>query len=377
MHFCYVVNDNASIMRATLPARYLLRRGHEVDLIVITLPEREPHWYGGKAEGLKVHEVERAYRSGHQVRALLDEIGADVVHAIGTGRATFWPAYYHCSGQEDALLVTDIDEQLSRVYGFPTRGLMRRWERTARRHSDLAIVVSRDMEEGFGRLEPRARLGLLPNAVDLESFDRYRGRAEEIRVRHGHRPTVTYMGFLLARYQAEAVVEVAEVVTRERPEVEFVIIGKGPMKGELEARVAEKGLGERVRFTGFVGDEEVPGYLCASDVLLFPIEDNEMNRARSPNKVHQFCAAEVPIVTNRVGEVGNTLGEYGIYYEFGSVEDCAAKVLGALGSGEPRPPRALAEANCWARRTEQYLEMVGASRTSGSCETAADSRGGE
>ena len=359
MRFCYVVNDNASTMRATLPARYLVRRGHEVDLVVITLPGREPHWYGGKAEGLEVHEVKRAYGSGRGVRAVLEDIRPDVVHAIGTGRATFWPAYYYCRQREGVRLVTDIDEQLSRVYGFPKNLVMRRWERKALEHSDLAVVVSRDMEERFGRLVPGARIGLLPNAVDLESFDRDRGRAAEIRARLGDKPTVTYMGFLLARYQAEVVVDIAAVVTRERPEVQFVIIGEGPMKGQLEARAAEQGLGESVRFTGFLADEEVAGHLCASDVLLFPIADNEANRARSPNKVHLFCAAEVPIVTNRVGEVGNTLGEHGTYYEFGSVEDCAAKVLGALASGGPRPPRELAEANCWARRTEKYLALLG------------------
>jgi len=359
MHFCYVVNDNASLMRASLPARYLLRRGHSVNLIVITLPGQEPHWYGGKAEGLTVHEVERAYGSGLRVRALLEDIRPDVVHALGTGRATFWPAYYYRRKRQDALLVTDIDEQLSCVYGFPKNLLMRRWERKALLHSDLAVVVSRAMEEKFRRLEPRAHLGLLPNAVDLENFDSYRGRAEEVKARLGNRPTVTYMGFLLARYQAEVVVDVAEMVARERPEVQFVIIGRGPMKAQLEARAADKGLAETVRFTGFVADEEVPGYLCASDVLLFPIEDNEVNRARSPNKVHQFCAAQVPIVTNRVGEVENTLGEHGVYYDFDSVEDCAAKVLAALASGKPRPPRELAEANCWAHRTEQYLEMLG------------------
>ena len=45
MHFCYVVNDNASIMRATLPARYLLRPFQDTELpfaavsVTLSLPK--------------------------------------------------------------------------------------------------------------------------------------------------------------------------------------------------------------------------------------------------------------------------------------------------------------------------------------------------
>jgi len=359
MRFCYVANDNASLMRATLPARYLIRAGHKVDLILITVQGRQPYFYGGRPKGLTVHEVPRSWGSPRRVVQLLRQLKPEIIHAIGTGRATFWPGLWYRQQSGDSMLVTDIDELLSAVYNLPRNLIMRRWEARALRDSDIVLVVSRYMEGKFSTRAGKERIGYLPNAVDLEVFDKYKNGSDLIRKRFGGRPIVTYMGFMLPQYQTGYILQVAHVIQRQRPDVQFVLIGEGPEKVRLEKLAVRLGLRDSVCFVGFVSDEELPGYLCASDALLFPIEDTQINQARSPNKTYLYCAAEVPIVTNRVGEVYNTLGDWGIYFDFDSLDDCATKVLKAVDTGQPRPPRSLAEKNCWAKRTEEYLAIVG------------------
>lgn len=48
--------------------------------------------------------------------------------------------------------------------------------------------------------------------------------------------------------------DVADRVTTERPNVRFVAIGQGPEESSLRARHGELGLGERFRFYGFAPD---------------------------------------------------------------------------------------------------------------------------
>ncbi|HVZ35020.1 MAG TPA: glycosyltransferase, partial [Polyangiaceae bacterium] len=48
---------------------------------------------------------------------------------------------------------------------------------------------------------------------------------------------------------------------------------------------------------------EVESYLGAADVLLLPMSDNLMNRARGPIKLGDYMAAGRPIVANPVGDM--------------------------------------------------------------------------
>jgi glycosyltransferase involved in cell wall biosynthesis len=281
-----------------------------------------------------------------------------VVHAIGTGRATFWPALRYRQTENSSALVTDIDERLSAVYPFPKNLIMRRWENIALAQSDMVVVVSEEMQKMFSQISPSARLTYLPNAVDLEMFDRHADRAESVRQQLGGREIVTYMGFLLPRYRTDRVLRVARRVRDERPGVHFVIVGKGPERQRLEGIVRDLGIEDDVTFTGFVSDEDLPGYLAASDALLFPIEDTHMNRARCPNKTYVYCAARVPIVTNPVGEVHNALGEHARYFDYESDESFASAIIETLDTGQPRPPRELAQQHSWAKRTREYVSAL-------------------
>lgn len=345
-------------MRATLPARHLLRLGHEVDVVVVSDAEEDIHVYGPGTSEVHITRVQRGWRSPGAVTDTLAKIAPDVVHAIGTGRATFWPGLRYRQSEPATVLITDIDERLSTVYPFPKNLLMSRWESVAVAESDLVIVVSREMEKHFTRGHPSARLAYLPNAVDLETFDQYAGRADQIRQQLGEGPIVMYMGFMLPQYRTDRVLEVARSVVDARPNVRFILIGKGPERAHLESMTADLGLQEVVAFTGFIADEELPGYLSASDVLLFPIEDTPINRARCPNKTFVYCAAQVPIVTNPVGEVKNALGEHARYFDFDSNENFAEAIIDTLNSGQPRPPRAIAERHSWATRTREYVKAL-------------------
>src|SRR4029453_5162966 len=44
----------------------------------------------------------------------------------------------------------------------------------------------------------------------------------------------------------------------------LILVGEGPLEGELRRRVAERGLADRVVFAGRVSDEALPAYYQAS-----------------------------------------------------------------------------------------------------------------
>jgi len=65
-------------------------------------------------------------------------------------------------------------------------------------------------------------------------------------------------------------VEAAALLAGTHAPFEIAIVGEGPLRGELEARIARHGLGERVRLLGGLAEDEVKQQIRASRALVLP-----------------------------------------------------------------------------------------------------------
>ena len=135
-------------------------------------------------------------------------------------------------------------------------------------------------------------------------------------------------------FQAERVIEVFERVAAEVPEVRFVIVGKG-LCGEEERllRLAkQRGLADRMVYAGWVEPTELPRYLAAADVAIYPLDDNLLNRARCGAKLVDLMAAGLAIVAEDVGQSSEYIehGRSGLLVEAGDTETFARCVVRLL-----------------------------------------------
>jgi glycosyltransferase involved in cell wall biosynthesis len=64
-------------------------------------------------------------------------------------------------------------------------------------------------------------------------------------------------------------------VAGQFPDVVLYIAGKGAQREVLERAVEERGLGARVKFLGFVTDEDLPAAYAAADLTVVPSQDLE------------------------------------------------------------------------------------------------------
>lgn len=135
--------------------------------------------------------------------------------------------------------------------------------RFALRQADLVVAVSAHTRGMALAAGARAEdVVVIPPGVDLPP-----GRLAERAVR----PTVITVARLTDRYKGHDVVLDALVRVRERvPDVEWVVVGDGPLRPELETRAAQLGLTGVVRFTGSVGDAERDARLDAAHVFVMP-----------------------------------------------------------------------------------------------------------
>ena len=87
----------------------------------------------------------------------------------------------------------------------------------------------------------------------------------------GERPTVVTVARLEDRYKGHDVLMRALALVRERvPEVQWVVIGEGSLRAELEALARSLGVADAVRFLGALPDAERDAWLRRADVFAMP-----------------------------------------------------------------------------------------------------------
>lgn len=110
---------------------------------------------------------------------------------------------------------------------------------------------------------------VIPTGLNLEPYRHADGKA--IRSREGWQDDIVLvsMGRLAMEKNWQNVLQAAQKVHRDHPEMRLVIIGDGPEKSELQELAAELGIAERVTFTGELLFADIPAYLKAADLFMF------------------------------------------------------------------------------------------------------------
>lgn len=222
-------------------------------------------------------------------------------------------------------------EEASRYFHLQMPWLARRFERALINRADALVAVSAAMRGYLVRQGVAAgKVTVVPNGTDLELF----GRAPDgqtVRERHGlqGKVVVGFAGSLRPWHGAELLLDIARETLVAYPEARFLVVGEGPMRGELEARAREAGLDRYVVFSGPVAYRDIPEYLAAMDIAVapyLPVEDFYM----SPLKLFDYMATSRAVVASRAGQIGEVIthGVNGLLVEPGNREElCRAIVM--------------------------------------------------
>lgn len=139
------------------------------------------------------------------------------------------------------------------------------------RACDRVVCVARHVEAALRDLGVQRTIAI-PNAVDLA---RFRPRsppaalAESLGIAKGSK-VVSHVANLKPVKQAWRLLEAAPAIVAAHPDTVFLLLGEGPCEADLRARCSVHGLGERVRFLGWVANELLPEYYALSDAVAMP-----------------------------------------------------------------------------------------------------------
>lgn len=161
------------------------------------------------------------------------------------------------------------------------------------------LVVSEDLgrvaERDYGAHPDRIRA--IPNGCDASIFHPA-DRAEARRALDlpADAEVVTYVGRLVPEKGLRELLAAAGALRASRPRLQLVLVGEGPMHGELAALAAAGEL--PVRFAGTRPPAEVARWMCASDLVTLPSYSEG-----HPNVLVEALACGRPVVSTPVGGI--------------------------------------------------------------------------
>ena len=162
------------------------------------------------------------------------------------------------------------------------------------RAADLVACVSPDLVAQLGAVGfPDARLRLVPNGVAAPADDPAAAARLDAELGLGGAPVVLAAGRLVTQKNHARFLDAAALVAAARPDVRFLLVGDGPLRGALEEQVRALGLGARVTLTGVRHD--VPALLRRADLIAFSSDWEGL-----PLVALEALAAGTPVVSTPV-----------------------------------------------------------------------------
>ncbi len=234
-------------------------------------------------------------------------------------------------------------------------------EQAALRYSDHAITVTPELRERYierGADGDRITVILNGAAAELE--------------REGWTPsadpapagfTVLCHGAIEDRYGQDTIVGAAQILRDELPDVRFVITGRGSTEAELAASIVRLGLGDIVRFEGWVTKQRLNDLLHQASAGIVAQKASPYSHLVHTNKMMDYWMFGLPVIASRLEATATMYGDDTLeFYEPGSPESLAAAVRRLRGDAErcadlARNGRNAHERNGWATQRDAYVEV--------------------
>lgn len=215
------------------------------------------------------------------------------------------------------------------------------------RFVDRVVFVSEAMRH-HPRLRslPSAKVAVIANGIPVESDQQENGAVREEIVRFaGQGFSIGAVGRLSPEKGLEHLVDAVADLVGEGRDVRLALLGEGELRRELEQRAADRGIGDRVLFAGYVPDAR--RYLPSFDLFCMPSLTEGL-----PLALLEAMATEVPIIASGVGGIPEALdqGRAGLLVAPGRV----AALREAMATVLDEPQQAAAR----ARQARQRLAAV-------------------
>jgi glycosyltransferase involved in cell wall biosynthesis len=213
------------------------------------------------------------------------------------------------------------------------------FERLTYALADVVVATNGSYREAAlrrGRKAPE-QVFVVRSAPDLSRFT---GGVADPALKRGKDNLLCYLGVMGPQDGVDyALKSLAALRSRRADDWHAVFVGGGDCFDEMVALASELDLDDHVTFTGRIPDDELLAYFSSADVALSPDPHNPLNDVSTMNKVMEYMAVGLPIVSFDLREARVSAGEAARYVPCNDTDAFAAATSALLDDPAERQDR--------------------------------------
>jgi glycosyltransferase involved in cell wall biosynthesis len=156
--------------------------------------------------------------------------------------------------------------------------------------ADSVVALSGALADLARKTHPDVDYSVIPNGIDEVHFSPPAARQPASRLR------LVTVARLLERKGIQVILEAC--ANPEPLPIELTIIGTGQYQDRLQSLVMELGIGDRVRFAGYISNQELPGHYRTVDAFILPSETESFGLVFA-----EAMSCGLPILASNVGGI--------------------------------------------------------------------------
>lgn len=234
----------------------------------------------------------------------------------------------------------------------PNKGFMRHARNILyERYATAVVLQTNDNKEYFNKTIQNKSV-VIKNPVDLKEYKGYALKIEKEK-------SIASVGRLISQKNQLLLIEAFNEVKDDYPDYKLIIYGEGPDRNELQKRINELNIDDKVLLAG----NEKNIFLKISSSELFVLSSNFEGM---PNSLIEAMCLGLPVISTRVSGANELIDdrENGILCEINNKNELVSSIKEVLGNNELR--RKIANNACKLndelsvdRIVEQWTELIG------------------
>ena len=253
----------------------LVKLGHEVCVLTLntTDEKKEEYLHGIRIVRVKAFDLTKiiglqcavSLNLWYKVKDLVNDFKPDVIHLHNRFFFTTLVGIFLKKKLKIPTITTIHLGEINYITGLKG-GIIRKIEKfmikNINEKSDIITAVSTNMMDNAVKLGlEREKCKVIPNGVDLEFFNTVHQFREKPR-------KIVYVGRLLANKGPQILLKSVKSVMKKFPDVQFLIVGEGPLLSKLEKFCKQNNLNSNVKFFGRL--EDIRPIMNESDLYVRP-----------------------------------------------------------------------------------------------------------
>jgi glycosyltransferase involved in cell wall biosynthesis len=292
-------------------ASHLARRGHEVHVMTSRDAEMSKESW---ENGIQVHRLRKGrtkllgeFAFWFRLLSQIMRTNPDIVHIQNFGLGPVGSLAKFLLRKPYLVYGQGSDVYLQWAYKTPVFLMVK--------NADAVIALTEDMKTEI-RKRYKRDIFVIPNGIDLERFQATKKDEKG--------KTLIFIGRLHPIKGVKYLIDALAIIKKSTFNTKLIIVGDGDERTGLEKQANILGLGEDVIFTGGIKNDQIPGYLAKSDILVLPSLSEGF-----PNVILEAFASGLPVIATKVRGIREIVheGVNGYLIEAENSREIADKVI--------------------------------------------------